>query len=212
MCITDSWTEKVVIRITKTTQILLRYLWIFFSLKYCPGITGVLFNLSWMSLVLANITSLWKQIFTNVMQSPLSSLILFQSHSALTAGTALITVHHTPHCLASSPCFLKNACTYLCIFHSLSFQNGHGPQGRDHPLQCAVLPLYWFLQMQLRENSHQLFLPRRGDLSWTRFQLSAESWEIRWPPQEPGWKGTAETCSLFPPSVHWPFTALDAGK
>lgn len=115
-----------------------------------------------MSLVLANITSLWKQIFTNVMQSPLSSLILFQSHSALTAGTALITVHHTPHCLASSPRFLTNACTYLCIFHSLSFQNGHGPQGRDHPLQCAVLPLYWFLQMQLRENSHHLFLPRRG--------------------------------------------------
>lgn len=43
----------------------------------------------------------------------LSSLSLFQSHSDLTAGTALITVHHTPHCLSSSPRFLTNACIYL---------------------------------------------------------------------------------------------------
>lgn len=91
-------------------------------------------------------------------------LILFQSHSGSTAGTALITAHLTPHCLSSSPRFLTNSC--ICSSH---------------------LP--------------QPFFP-----------AGAQSSEMRWPPQEPAWKGTAGTHSLFSPSVHPPFTALDAGK
>lgn len=69
--------------------------------------------------------------------------------------TTLLAAYH-PHVCLQMP-----ASIYF-IFHSLSFQKGHSPQGRDHPLQCAVLPLYWFLQMQPTENSHHLFLPRRG--------------------------------------------------
>lgn len=75
-----------------------------------------------MPLVLAITTSLWKQISTRPMQSPLPSFIFLQSHSGLTAGTALITVHHTPCCLTYSTCLLKDACLYFIasstVYHS----------------------------------------------------------------------------------------------
>lgn len=115
-----------------------------------------------MSLVLANTISLWKQTSTNEMQSPPSSLILFQSHSGFDSWHSFD--HWPPHSLLlyHHHIFSQMPASIYLIFHSPSFQKGHSPQGRDHPLQCAILPLYWFLQMQPTENGHHLFLPRRG--------------------------------------------------
>lgn len=169
-----------------------------------------------MSLVLANITSLWKEISTNPMQRPLSSLS--HSRAIVTWLLALLwsllpthlTAYHPHHISLWTP-----ASIYL-IFHSLSFQKGHSPQGTDHHLQCAVLPLCWFLQMQPTESTIISSWQGEGDLPQTCFQLSAESCEIRWPPQEPvwGWKGTAEIhhvhCSL--PLFIIFVATLDAGK
>lgn len=123
-----------------------------------------------MSLVLAKRTSLWKQISTNAMQSPLSSLILFQSHSGSTAGTALITAHHTPRCLSPSPRFLTNACIYLSHLPQFII-----PARARSPGQRPSLT---------RGSSALLLAPPdatatisscqgEGDPSQTRFQLSA---------------------------------------
>lgn len=135
-----------------------------------------------MPLVLANTTSLWKQISTRPMQSPLPSFIFLQSHSGLTAGTALTTVHHTPCCLSYSPCLLKDACLYLShLLQSIIPERVQSPGQRPFLMMCfwhGILPLYWYLQTQVTEEQPLSSCKGDGDLSWTHFQVSAESWEI----------------------------------
>lgn len=200
------------IRITKTTKILLR-LWIitcelFSSLKHSTGITGVLFHASWMSPVLANRTSLWRQISTNVMQSPPSSssssraTVAPQLAQLCSLLTTLLTAYHPPHVSLPMPASI------YAILHSLSVQQGQGPQGRDHPSQGQFCPTAGSSRCSQPSSppAKERVMPLRHVSS------SQRPSEIHWPPQEPAWKGTADTHSLFSPSVHPRFTALDAGK
>lgn len=161
-----------------------------------------------MSLVLANTTSLWKEISTNPMQRPLSSLS--HSRAIVTWLLALLWSLLPTHLAAYHPhhVSLRTPASIYLIFHSLSFQKGHSPQGRDHHLQCAVLPLCWFLQMQPTESSHHLFLTRRGWSPSDMFPVISRVLRNTLTSTRTcmGLKGHGRNSprSLFSPSVHHP--------
>lgn len=170
-----------------------------------------------MSLVLANTTSLWKEISTNPMQRP-----LYLPHP-IPEPQWLDSWHCFDHCSPHSSLLLilttfPYGCLHLFISSSTIYHSRKDTVPRVETITYNVqfCPSAGSSRCNQQRAAIISSWQGEGDLPQTCFQLSAEPWEICWPPQEPvwGWKGTAEIhhvhCSL--PLFILLVAALDAGK